>query len=302
MSEFLDIFGKVFVTSGGLGIDGKGYWYDKLLELIPGYSFKNTTFIAKTVTIDARDGNLPLDENLQPISRFPKCVKFYPFHSAMMNAVGISNPGLAKILEMGIWQERTDPFLISIMPVKSRLKGRLRELRKMVKLIEKHSSEFKAVYGIQLNISCPNVGKNLNDYMKETIAYLELLQNFRYLDIKVNVLFPPESLANLSTLCSIVTCSNSIPFGAFPDKINWDNYRGLEEFGGGGLSGKPLLPFVTDWIKRARTITDLPIKACGGIISAGDVTKVYEAGANAIELGSVKVLRPWRVKSIVKAA
>jgi len=43
----------------------------------------------------------------------------------------------------------------------------------------------------------------------------------------------------------------------------------------------------------------LPIKACGGILSVKDVKKVYAAGADAIEIGTVKVVRPWRIKSII---
>jgi len=97
----------------------------------------------------------------------------------------------------------------------------------------------------------------------------------------------------------IITCSNTIPFGSFPDRINWDKYKGLEHLGGGGLSGKPLLPFVIDWIKKARKVSTMQIKACGGIFCKEDVEKVMETGADAIELGTVKLLRPWRIKSII---
>jgi len=296
---FTDVFGRVFITSGGKGIDGKGYWYDSFLNLIPGYNFKNATFIAKTVTIPARDGNLPLKPDLQPKAFIPKCIKIYPFTGAMMNAVGISNPGLEAILNMDIWQQRKMPFLISVMPVGKTFKERLREIEQVVELLEPIS--FKAVTGLQLNVSCPNVGLDTESFFDEQLVeYLNKLADLGwFIDLKINVLFPYEQIVNLEKWCDIITCSNTIPFGAFPDKINWNKYKGLEQFGGGGLSGAPILPFVLDWIKSARTVSDIEIKGCGGIMSKNDVVKMQAAGVDAIELGIVKLLRPWRVKSII---
>lgn len=294
--DILKIFGKVYTASGVRGIDGKGYWYDKFLHLVPGYNFANATFITKTVTVDARNGNLPLKPNLQPIQKIPKCIKVYPFSGAMLNAVGVSSPGLKTVLDMNIWQQRTTSFLISIIPVRDTFEQRIEEMKIATNLIKSYLSSFQAPIAIQLNVSCPNVYK-IN--YKEIISYIEVFKNEDFLvDLKVNILMPYDA-KKVFNLCDMITCSNTIPYGSFPDQISWNKYNALLRFGGGGLSGTPLLPFVIDWISKARSYINVPLKACGGIMHAKDVNKLICAGANAIEIGTVKLLRPWRVKSIV---
>lgn len=300
MSEFLETFGRAYLASGVKNIDGRGYWYDKFLKFIPGHNFEGSTLIAKTVTLDHRDGNLPLKSNLQPKDFFPKCVKIYPFSGSIMNAVGVSNPGLCSVLKMGIWQKITKPFLISIIPVRKTHEERLREMHTIVRILSHHIDEFEVPVGIQFNVSCPNVGRK--EYIKEISEYLDILNIIDLqIDLKVSVLFPVEQINSLSCKYDIITCSNTIPYGRFSDEIDWSKYTGLEEFGGGGLSGNPLLPFVVDWIKKFRNLnTKTPIKASGGMMSVKAVDKVVDAGAQAIEIGTVKLLRPWRVKNIIK--
>ena len=73
--------------------------------------------------------------------------------------------------------------------------------------------------------------------------------------------------------------------------------------GGGGLSGPILLPYVIKWIEDFRKLDKtMPVKACGGIFSADNVDEVVNAGADAIEIGTVKLFRPHRIKGIIKRA
>jgi len=299
-NRFLDCFGRVYVASGSLGIDGKGYYYDKFLSLIPGHNFRGATLITKTITVDARDGNLPLKKNLQPRSKWPNCIKVYPFSGHVMNAVGIPSPGLKAVLDSGVWYNIENPFLISIIPVRKTKMDRIKEIETAVELLGKNCRNFKTIFEIQLNVSCPNIGIDIYQYINEVQAYISILYEAGFLvDLKVNVLIPPECINALHSY-QMVTCSNTIPFGAFPDEINWKKFSGLEQYGGGGLSGPILLPYVIDWIKRFREIDRLfPLKACGGIFSKRDVDKVIEAGADAIEIGIVKLMRPWKIKGII---
>lgn len=304
--DFISTFGKVFMTSGVKGLDGNGYWYDKFLNLIPGHSSEGATLILKTVTLNKRDGNIPLDDKLQPISYFPSCVRLYPFSGAIMNSVGVSNPGIKSMLDKGIWQKLDLPILISIIPVEKDRKSRVEEIKKIKDIIHeyKYSFECPRKIGIQLNVSCPNVSISIDEYIQDLIYYISILQELKMsIDVKINVLVPPEKLENCAFMCDIITCSNTIPYSYFSDKIDWRKYRLPKYPNQGGLSGNPIKPFVLDWIKRFKDCySDYPIKGCGGIMSKNDVDLYKEAGADAIEIGSVKALRPWRVKSIIKRA
>jgi dihydroorotate dehydrogenase (NAD+) catalytic subunit len=76
----------------------------------------------------------------------------------------------------------------------------------------------------------------------------------------------------------------------------------LARFGGGGLSGAPIFPLVRDWVEAAaRRQFPVPIVAGGGIMAADDAVALLRAGAAAVELGSVAIVRPWRVAGIIRA-
>jgi len=305
--SFLDTFGRVYLASGVKGIDGEGYWYDRWYRAIPGYNWKGATFIAKTVTLEARDGNLPLKENLQPKQHFPKCVKVYPFRGAMMNAVGVSSPGLQAVLDSGVWYTRTKPFLISLIPVKHSSADRISEMEACAQLIQANLDKFQTQIGLQLNISCPNVHIDFEMHMEDVTKCIEILKKTGLpLDLKVSVGFPAPLVRRIANMHNLecVTCSNTIPYGWFKTRINWENYNHLVDLGGGGLSGKPLLPFVLDWIREytSSVWSGVAVKGCGGIMSKEDVASMERVGAKAVELGTVKLLRPWRVRGIIKEA
>jgi len=77
----------------------------------------------------------------------------------------------------------------------------------------------------------------------------------------------------------------------------------LAEFGGGGLSGALIFPLVLYKIQDLRFEgIKMPIKASGGISSPKKVRIVKRAGADAIEIGTVLMLRPLRVWWILRRA
>jgi dihydroorotate dehydrogenase len=126
--------------------------------------------------------------------------------------------------------------------------------------------------------------------------------------VKLNALVSPHLAAKLAShdVCDAIVCSNTIPWGQLPNQIDWERLFGtdtspLASLGGGGLSGKPLLPIVEDWIRAARASgLRKPIVGGGGVLSSGDADRLIDAGASAIELGSVSILRPWRVAGIIR--
>ena len=120
-----------------------------------------------------------------------------------------------------------------------------------------------------------------------------------------------------------IVMSNTIVYGWQPTEdfyrneewiipeIDWEKEFGekspLEDKGydskGGGLSGKILKYYVLKFIKELRRqgITKLIIGG-GGILHPDDVNEYKEAGADSVFIGSVFMLRFWRVGSIIKRA
>ncbi len=304
-------FDNCFLASGVLNFFGDGWWYDAWYRaLIPGFKItEKTTFVTKTTTFNGQIGNMPLNKNFRPRELVPKSIKVYPLKGIILNAVGLSGPGAKILFESNKWQQINQPFFISFMAIGDNLTQRIEETKKFTDMLIDYLPEFKTKIGLQINISCPNTKHGTKDLMNEALMILKLVAKSKLpIDLKVNALVSNEVVKEIemSKLCDILTLSNTIPYGI--DEINWkkilrQKQSPLKHLGGGGLSGRAIFPLVLDKIKSLRsTGIKMPIKGSGGIFSATDVDKMKTAGANAIEIGTVLILRPWRVKAIVNRA
>lgn len=298
-------FGKVLCASGARNFFGDGWWYHRLLHWM-GLSYQGSTLVAKTTTLSPREGNMPLD-GTQPLALFPSCVRVNWWRGVTLNAVGLSGPGARWLLEKGLWYQRREPFFLSFMAVGSTRSEREVESLAFFKLLASFLP-FKTPVGLQINFSCPNVGLDPQALTEEMVTILALAQPMGIPIVpKINATFPVETVLALGDHrgCDAISVSNTIPWGKLPDEIPWAELWGSEtsplaDLGGGGLSGKPLLPIVTKYIEHLRECGfRKPIIGGGGILSKSDANQMLDAGAVAVELGSVSILRPWRVQGII---
>lgn len=304
-------FSSVFAASGALNFFGEGWEYHKIFKILFGLNFKGTAFISKTTTLNYKEGNLRLNKNLQPLSLFPDCIFVYPLKKVILNSVGLSGPGAEYLFSKGLWQKRTDPFLISFMAVGATEEERTQEVEKFSEILARELPNFSTKMGLELNISCPNVSHNPLALVDDAINQLQVLANLNVpLVLKVNVLTSLDAIIRIanSGACDAIAVSNTIPWGQLSDKINWQKIFGnsespLKHLGGGGLSGCPLLPIVAEWILKARDRgVSMPIIAGGGILKKADVNLLHQCGANGVAISSAIILRPWRVPGIIKRA
>ncbi|MFA4872027.1 MAG: HisA/HisF-related TIM barrel protein [Patescibacteria group bacterium] len=302
-------FGNVLGASGVQGFFGEGYWFHRVWNLF-GLNFAGMTFVAKTATLLSRKGNMSLTRHYTPRSPFPGCVKTQLWRGVMLNSIGLSNPGIGALLGAGKWQKRTKPFLLSIMSLADTPQRRLEELRIMVEMIGFCKESFSAPFGLQINLSCPNTEHDPHELIGESAKVLEIASALGV------PLMPKYSIASASIQavlqlndhpnCDAICVSNTLPFGW--TGVDWERVWGsktspLAKLGGGGLSGKTLQPLVCEWITRLRDAGfTKPINGGGGILCSEDVKRYHDAGASSIFLGSVAVLRPWRVKKIINQA
>jgi dihydroorotate dehydrogenase len=315
-------FGCVFNASGARGFFGEGYAYHAAWKMA-GLTYEGCTFVAKTTTLNPRLdpknklGNMPLKrDGITPKELIPKCIKVNPLKSVVLNAVGLSGPGAQALLDDGRWQERREPFFLSFMSVEKEPGERLVELEKFVSLLYPYlkgdtSKRFKAPVALEINLSCPNVGLDPGHLVEEAEQAFEVANKLGIPVVaKVNALLNPEAAREIgkNRLCSALCGSNTISWGQLPDRIDWEDLFGSEEsplkqYGGGGLSGAPLLPIVEEWVRDLRkTGYDKPLIAGGGILKPADARTLLRAGADAVSLGVIGMLRPWNMKRTIRAA
>lgn len=300
-------FGHVMCASGARNFDGSGWWWHRAAQRV-GLDYKGSTLVAKTTTLEPRRGNMELD-GIRPRRLFPDCVVVKPLKGAVLNAVGLSGPGAERLLDSGMWDPNGwRPFFMSFMSTAATAKERQAELQKFVNVVFSKVAVRVGNFGLQINFSCPNAGIDPLALAEEMFSAVTAAAALEVPVVaKVNALFPHSALMELEkhpwldAICS----SNTIPWGKLPEKIDWKGIFGSDEsplakYGGGGLSGAPIRDVVVDWISGLRLRGfKKPIVGCGGVLSCRDADALIDAGANAVELGSVSILRPWRVRGII---
>ena len=299
-------FGHVFNASGARGFTGEGYWFHPLARPF-GLDYRGSTLVCKTTTLHPRVGNMMIDTYGRPLEIVPGCIVVKPFAGVVLNAVGLSGPGAFALFDR--WRGRRERYVISIMSVAQTAGERLGEARNLIGLVEPLMG-LNDRAALQINFSCPNVGLDVAHLIDEIVAVLEhtARRGIRTM-VKLSAVTPPQGVVEMLEAhpgCDALVMSNTIPWGRLPDRIDWAGLFGsttspLVRYGGGGLSGKPLLPIVTQWIRQARAAGfTKPIVGGGGILSVADANAMLDAGASTIELGSVSILRPWRVQDIIR--
>ena len=317
-------FGPAWAGSGALGFWGEGYRFHRLYDILCMGMFcpEKLTLTAKTTTLYPRrgktygeEGNMELSENgISPKHLFPDCIKI-GMHGFLggyaLNAVGLAGLGAKELLARDQWQNLRAPFFLSFMSLEKGDKA-IEEMRAFKDLLKAHLPFFHAPVGLQINLSCPNAGVDLDAAAREAITALDIFSELGIpLVLKFNTLISVEVVCKICEhpACDAIIISNTIPWGKEEKKIPWTKLFGnkgespLARYGGGGLSGAPLLPLICDWIKAARKagITK-PINAGGGILHPRDVDRVKAAGADGISVASALMLRPWRLSRIIGRA
>jgi dihydroorotate dehydrogenase len=307
-------FGCVMNAAGARNFYGEpdAYWFQPLLKPL-GLDYTDCTLVTASVTVEPYEGVMPLNKrDTRPLELYPECIKILPLQSAVLNKKNLSNPGASAVFMARHLQSRKQPFIVSFAAIGPSLADRVAEAKQFRQVTSAHLQDFEAPFAIELNLSYPGF---VPEQGLEAEVY-ELCDVLSELKLPLGVkLCATASLAEVRDAtshpaCAFITLSNAIPYGSFSDEIDWPKLFGSEvsplelvglQPGGGALSGRPLFHLVRNWIKGAREYgLDLPIIGCGGILSIEDARDMMEAGANAIALGSVSLLRPTRVRRIVR--
>ncbi|MBX4197781.1 hypothetical protein KW782_00400 [Candidatus Parcubacteria bacterium] len=308
--------GRVWSASGARGFLGKGYWYHPVLRtvLLGQYGFKGSVFTARTTTLEPRKGNMPfLRDGITPRDLLPRCIYVNPIHNFALNAVGLSGPGAEELFRRRQWNvaaEYGQMMFLSFMAVEKTREARLEELRQFVKLADWYLGESVPYVGLQINVSCPNVGlhfdpKELVDEVHEMLAIANVLGI--PLVVKTDPLFDPEALCAIarSPYCDAVTPSNTIPFAKLPEETRYKLFSNgvspLWRYGGGGCSGEPCLELSLNniWMLKILRISK-PVFAGNGITHPDHVGQFKDVGADGISVGAAAFLRPHNLQRIIQ--
>ncbi len=270
----LDLKNPIIPASGCFGF---GEEYAKLYDL----SILGSIMI-KAATLEPRRGN--------PTPRVAEV------SSGMLNAIGLQNPGVDKIIEEKL------PFLQQFnIPIIANVAGSSEE--EYVE-VARRISRAHPIAALELNISCPNVkeggiafgsdpetAKRLTRLVKEVSAvpvYVKLSPNVT--DIKAMAKAVEEGGADGITMINTLV-------GMRLDKKSGKPIIANKT---GGLSGAAIKPVAIRMIYEVSQVVNIPIIGMGGIYDEWDVIDFISAGASAVAVGTANFTDPYVCKKIIE--
>ena len=276
------------VTLSGLSLDnpiipasgtfGYGYEFAELydINLLGSFSFKGTT-------------RLPRFGNATPrIAETP---------SGMLNAVGLQNPGIEKVISKEL------PKLARCFhkPVIANISGfSADEYAYCCEQIDKQPQ----VGLIEVNISCPNVhdgGMSFGTTPESAANITRIVKSVTskpvYMKLSPNV----ADIAAIAKACEQAGADGiSLINTLMGMRIDLKRRKPILANTTGGLSGSAIFPVALRMVWQVYEAVSIPIIGMGGVSSAADVIEMMLAGATAVQIGAANLIDPFICKKIIE--
>jgi dihydroorotate dehydrogenase (NAD+) catalytic subunit len=200
----------------------------------------------------------------------------------MLNSIGLQNPGVDAVIEKygAVWQGWQVPVIVNVagesiedyVEVARRLDG------------------VPGVAGIELNISCPNVGKGgLQFAIDRDAARAVTAAVRRATDLPLLVKLSPN-VADIRPIAKAIEEAGADAITAINTlsglAVSPDRTRAFLGNTYGGLSGPAIKPVALRIVYEVAQVVSIPIVAIGGVTNLGDVLDFMACGAVAVQVGT----------------
>jgi dihydroorotate dehydrogenase (NAD+) catalytic subunit len=216
--------------------------------------------------------------------------------SGMLNAIGLQNPGLEKVVSEELkWLEQFD------VPIIANVAGY--ETEDYVAVSET-ISKAPNVKAIELNISCPNVKLGGITFGTDPMIAKELTKAVKSVSsVPVYVKLSPN-------VTDIVSIAKAVEEGG-ADGITMINTligMRLDQKTGrpvlanetGGLSGPAVKPVAIRMVYEVSKHVSIPIIGMGGVMTVEDVIDFLSAGASAVAVGTANFVDPFICPKLIE--
>ncbi len=200
----------------------------------------------------------------------------------MLNSIGLQNPGVDAVLERyaPIWAGWTVPVIVNVA-------GEL--IDDYVAVVRK-LEDVAGIAGIELNISCPNVGRGGLQFAIDQDAAAAVTRAVRRAtDLPLIVKLSPN-VADVRPIARAIADAGADALSAINTlsgmALNADRSGPFLGNTYGGLSGPAIKPVALRIVYEVCQAVDIPVIAIGGVTSIGDVLDYLAAGAVAVQVGT----------------
>ena len=260
------------------GTFGYGYEFAELYDIneLGTFSFKGTTK-------DARFGN--------PTPRIAECT------SGMINAVGLQNPGVDKVIAEELPKLKT----CFQKPVMANVSGF--SVEDYAYTCEKLNKEAQVGW-LEVNVSCPNVHGGGMSFGTSPEAAAEVTKAVKAVTTKPVII---KLSPNVTDIVSIAkACEEAGADGIslintmLGMRINLNTRKPIIANTMGGFSGPAIFPVAVRMVYQVAQAVKIPVVGMGGVSSAEDVIEMMLAGATAVEVGAANLVNPYICRDIIR--
>jgi len=208
--------------------------------------------------------------------------------AGMLNSIGLQNPGVDAVLE-----RYADRWAGWHVPVIVNVAGE--SVEDYVSVARKLDGQ-PGVAGIELNISCPNVGAGGLQFALDPDAAGQVTAAVRAAtDLPLMVKLSPAA-ADVRAIARAIASAGADSISAVNTlsgmAIDRERRRPLLGNTYGGLSGPALKPVALRVVYEVAQVVKIPIVAIGGVGSLDDVLDYLLAGACAVQVGTAVFADP----------
>ena len=216
--------------------------------------------------------------------------------SGMLNAVGLQNPGVERVIAEELPQIRK----IFHKPVMANVSGfSIEDYAYACALLDREEQ----VGWLEVNISCPNVhgggmafGSSPEAAAAVTRAVKAVTKKPVYMKLSPNV----TDIAAVAKACEDAGADGvSLINTLLAMRIDLKTKKPLLANGTGGLSGPAVFPVAVRMVYQVYEAVKIPIIGMGGVAAAEDVIEMMLAGATAVEVGAANLTNPFACRDIV---
>ena len=261
------------------GTFGFGYEFAELYDInvLGTLSFKGTT-------LSPRFGN--------PTPRIAECP------SGMLNAVGLQNPGVDKVISEEL------PKLRRVFNKKTMANVSGFSLEEYTETVRRLDT-VEDIGWFEVNISCPNVhgggmSFGTSPEMAETVtrAVRDVTKKPIIIKLSPNV----TDIVSIAKACEAggadgVSLINTL----MGMRIDLKRRKPIIANKTGGYSGPAIKPVAVRMIYQVFDAVRIPIVGMGGVSTAEDVIELMLAGATAVEVGAENLVNPYACRDIINA-
>ncbi len=258
--EGLHLRNPILVASGTFGY---GLEYGDVVD-VQGLG----AICCKGTTLKARVGNQPPRVTETP--------------AGMLNSIGLQNPGVDAVIDKyaALWATWQVPVIVNVAG---------ESIEDYVGVVRRLDG-VPGVAGIELNISCPNVGKGGLQFAVDREAAGAVTAAVRHAtDLPLMVKLSPN-VADVRAIAQAIEAAGADAISAINTlsgmAIDRGRRRPLLGNTYGGLSGPAIKPVALRVVYEVAQVVRIPVVAIGGVAALDDVLDFLFAGASAVQVGT----------------